>query len=128
MRLRKKTFSDTDALSEEHFINLTPLIDVVFVVLISFIVIAPIVQGEKIALASTEKVEKISSQSETSIYVLKDNTLRFQQKKVTFSELKYLLSKRKNQNNTTPCIYHDERASFGTYQKIKQLLESLGYK
>lgn len=128
MRLRKKTFSESEPLSDEHFINLTPLIDVVFVVLISFIVIAPILQGEKVALAPAgETSEKLSSENKTTIYVLEDNTFSFHQKKLGFVELKQTLIQHKKKSDAIPCIYHDEKASFGTYQRLKNLLESLGY-
>ena len=55
-----KRHDPDDDLPEEPLINLTPLIDVVFVVLIAFMLIAPVLEIDKVDLAvsGTEKKKK----------------------------------------------------------------------
>ena len=56
---------------EEPLINLTPLIDVVFVVLIMFIVIAPMLEVERVELASAgESALEIKESSSLSMSCL----------------------------------------------------------
>ena len=113
-----------------NLINLTPLIDVVFVVLISFIVIAPLLEVENINLASSlkTKTEKIISHSNISIKVKEDNSIIIDNKLVTLLELEKILKEKKSLNkNQIPKLYHDKNAAFGTYQSIKNMLENLGF-
>ena len=48
---QKRHFSYQEISSEENLVNLTPLIDVVFVVLILFILIAPMVEADRVQLS-----------------------------------------------------------------------------
>src|ERR1700730_3845683 len=85
---------------EEPVINLTPLIDVVFVILIMFIVVAPLLELDRVELAdaSSEVGDKSISAQETSpigIHVHRDNTIIYNQKQVTLAELKVALKQAK---------------------------------
>lgn len=127
MKLRKKTYLD-DLPHEESFINLTPLIDVVFVVLISFIIIAPLVQIEKINLAEAGKTAENSKIHGIKIYVKADDTIELNQKKMDLNELlKAMVTYKKKDPSAIPFVFHDEKASFGRYQQIKNLLEKVGF-
>jgi biopolymer transport protein ExbD len=55
--MRKKRVSSlfSNAESDEPLINLTPLIDVVFVVLIIFILIAPMLEIDRVKLATSSE-------------------------------------------------------------------------
>lgn len=120
--------------SEEAMINLTPLIDVVFVVLIMFIVVAPILELDQIELAraSTHAKEISSSMSDTSpisIHVRKDNTILFNREKVNLKELRrHLVEAKKKHPKSTPLLFHDKKAFFGTYQEVKNTIEECGFK
>ena len=112
----------------EGMINLTPLIDVVFVVLISFMIISPMLEVENIALATAGISSK--NQNKTSdhfkVYVKSDNSIWIDNKSISLLELKKIA--RKNfTSKKRPIVFHDEKASFGTYQKIKNLLEITGF-
>lgn len=118
---------------EEPIINLTPLIDVVFVILIMFIVIAPLLELDKVNLAeapkeSAEGKTSLQEASPVSIHVRKDNSIWFSSRNVTGPELTALLKKARNEYpDVRPQLFHDKQAHFGTYQTIKNAAEEAGY-
>jgi len=124
-RKQKQPFSSLD----ENLINLTPLIDVVFVVLISFIIIAPLLEVEHINLASSsKKSDKNISNSSIVIKVKEDNSILVNNRLVTFIELGKILKEKKGLDaSQIPQLYHDKKAYFGTYQSIKNLIEASGF-
>ena len=100
-------------LAEEASPNLTPLIDVVFVVLIMFIIIAPMLEIDKVKL---------------TIHVHEDNTIWVNSVKIKPEELLPLLQRAKKQNPTKiPQLFHDRKAQFGTYQTVKNAAELSGF-
>jgi biopolymer transport protein ExbD len=131
MKIRKKATVQTHV-EEESLLNLTPLIDVVFVVLIIFILIAPMLETDKIDLATGAKDNKEVIAPESSpitLYVKEDNSIWIHQKKVTPEELYSILVKeRANHPNKAPQLFHDKKAQFGTYQTVKNTLEMAGFK
>lgn len=128
MRKRLRSLTDDDA-AEEQLVNLTPLIDVVFVVLITFMLIAPVLDIDSVSLAPSGGAEKKELQaSPISISVHADNTLWYQGKKISLSELdKALRLEKKRQPKAIPQIAHDRQAQFGTYQALKNTLETIGF-
>ncbi len=128
--MRKKRTIPAD--HEEATINLTPLIDVVFVVLIIFILIAPMLELDRVELASaapTENKQSASAEnSSLSIHVHSDNTIWFHGKCVTADQLTNLLkSARKQGNHRIPQLFQDKKACFGTYQNVKNAIEMAGF-
>ena len=120
--------------SSEAMINLTPLIDVVFVMLIMFIVVAPILELDQIELAkgSPQAKEVSSTIQETSpvvIHVRRDNTILFNKQSVSIEQLKRLLMESKQRYpDSVPLLFHDKKAYFGTYQDVKNAVETTGFK
>ena len=118
----------------EPTVNLTPLIDVVFVILIMFIVVAPLLELDRVDLADAatdlrDTAITVQETSPISIHVRKDNTIQFNQKFVTASELKVQLKQaKKRYPNVRPQLFHDKRAHFGTYQAVKNAAEEAGFK
>src|SRR3569832_308568 len=117
---------------EEASINLTPLIDVVFVVLIIFILIAPMLELDRVELsnaASTPNKQAATSENSSfTIHVHADNTIWFQSKCVTVEQLTGLLKQaRKQGNHRVPQLFQDKRACFGTYQNVKNAVEMAGF-
>lgn len=114
---------------EEPIVNLTPLIDVVFVVLIAFMLIAPVLNIDTIQLA--EGIPKKNSdltQSTLTIRIQKDNSIWVQDKLVTLGNLTGLLKIEKQKNPTLiPTLIPDAASHFETYQKVKNSLESIGF-
>lgn len=118
---------------EEPLINLTALIDVVFVILIMFIVIAPLLEMDRVELAESpaengSNAIAAQEQSPISIHVLADNTIQYNHQVVSIGQLEKLLKRDKARYpGVRPQVFHDRRASFGTYQSIKNNIESAGF-
>jgi len=118
---------------DEPAVNLTPLIDVVFVILIMFIVIAPLLELDRIQLADAKTAKNIknSSVQETSplaIHVHKDNRIFFAGKNVSLKQLPDLLKQAKKEYpKVRPQLFHDREAHFGTYQSVKNAAEEAGF-
>jgi biopolymer transport protein ExbD len=128
MRKRIAQSSEEDSV-EEPLINLTPLIDVVFVVLITFMLIAPILNADSVDLATSGGLEKKELEAGTiSIAVHADNSIWYQGSKVSLVQLeKQLKLDKRIKPNAVPQVLHDKQASFGTYQSLKNLLEAVGF-
>jgi len=116
---------------EEPSVNLTPLIDVVFVVLIMFILIAPLLEIDKIDLAAASnnpKGREVKDASEIAIRVAGDNSIMFNGEPVGILRLQELLTAAKRRYpGAHPQVFHDRRAEFGTYQSIKNAVEAAGF-
>lgn len=112
-------------------LNLTPLIDVVFVVLICFILIAPLLELEQIQLSTRgQQTKPFSSREQASfeIRICADNTYQINQCPVNASELPHVLRFWKvRSQGRPPLLFCDRRAHFGTYQNLKNALESSGF-
>lgn len=119
--------------SEETSINLTPLIDVVFVVLIMFIIIAPMLELDRIQLASAaprdnREMAVVQENSPVAIHVRDDNTIWIHNRTVTEKELIQILKQTKrNYPQKIPQLFHDKKAQFGTYQTVKNAVEIAGF-
>lgn len=128
MRKKPRSLPEETA-PEEPLINLTPLIDVVFVVLISFMLIAPVLDVDSVDLSQSGGLEKKELPSNAlSISVRADNSLWFQGAQMTLAQLETRLKQERKRNpQAVPQLLHDRSASFGTYQSLKNLLESMGF-
>lgn len=132
MRRRLPSLLEEDSF-EEPLINLTPLIDVVFVVLITFILIAPALDIDPIQLAASSGLDPKKDLSQVqnapiSITIQADNSIWYQGKSLSLKELEGKLKAAKKQSpQATPQLLQDSRAQFGTYQSVKNLLETLGF-
>ncbi len=128
--MRKRLRSSLEESSaEEPLINLTPLIDVVFVVLITFMLIAPVLDTDSVDLAQGGSTEKKEWQSgPISIAVHADNSIWFRGVEVSLIQLEPLLKEEKKRHpHAVPQLMHDRQAPFGTYQSLKNLLELIGF-
>lgn len=128
----RRRFLFEDHTAEEPLVNLTPLIDVVFVVLISFMLISPMLEIDSINLASgsTEKKQESLSPESSPLTVLvhKDNTISMHGTAVSLDQLeKNLRAQKKLFPSKIPQVIHDKGASFGTYQSVKNVFERCGF-
>lgn len=116
---------------EEPTVNLTPLIDVVFVILIGFIIIAPLLELDKIDLASAPKSSSPNpsvQESLIAIHVHADNTIWYKNQRVLLPALYEVLKEdRMKYPKAVPQILHDKKGYFGTYQDVKNILEETGF-
>ncbi len=121
-----------DQSEDEPLINLTPLIDVVFVVLIAFMVLAPLLDIDKVQLAAApdaaHKKESLQEGAPLAITVQKDNTIWIGKRQIALSDLEAHLKIEKNKYpGSTPKLFQDSRAQFGTYQAVKNRVEACGF-
>lgn len=118
---------------EEPTVNLTPLIDVVFVILIMFIVIAPLLELDRIELAdgphaNLSAATSVQESSPITIHVHEDNTIWFNNQPISPTQLPELLREAKvKYPQARPQIFHDKKAHFGTYQTVKNAAEEVGF-
>lgn len=117
---------------EEPTINLTPLIDVVFVILIMFMVIAPLLEMDQVELAdaspSASTSPAVQQSSPIAIYVRADNSVWFNQQAVTVKQLTdRLITAKRTHPHAVPQVFQDKKALFGTYQSVKNGVEAAGY-
>ncbi|MCB1107590.1 MAG: biopolymer transporter ExbD [Chlamydiia bacterium] len=129
----KRSLSLIHSEEAEEDINLTPLIDVVFVVLIMFILVAPLVEIDRIHLAPSggEKKADMTSFQENGaikIHVYEDNTIWLNGVPLNIQELSEHLRKLYHTTpSASPQIFHDRKGYFGTYQAVKNAVESAGF-
>lgn len=116
---------------EEPIINLTPLIDVVFVILFTFIVVAPLLEIDRVDLATGSSLDGKKSAEEKSliaIHVFDDDSIEMNKEPLTLEELKeHLMQAKKNYPHATPQLFQDKKATFGAYQSIKNAVEWAGF-
>lgn len=132
MSRRSLCLSDNRTI-EEPSVNLTPLIDVVFVILIAFIVIAPLLELDRVELADAamevhDKSISVQEASPIAIHVKLDNTITLNGRSIVSGQLSEALEELKIQfPHAKPQLFHDKKAHFGTYQTIKNAAESAGF-
>ena len=118
---------------EDVSVNLTPLIDVVFVILIMFIVVAPLLELDRVELAAGPSMEAetkvvVNESGPIAIHVYADNTIGYNGRAVTIPQLEAILRVAKaRMPNERPQLFHDRNARFGTYQSIKNCVEVAGF-
>jgi biopolymer transport protein ExbD len=118
---------------EEPTVNLTPLIDVVFVILIMFILVAPLLELDRVELAdspaSRQGGSSASEASPVAIHVHKDNTIWMDNHKLKPEQLTaMLIQSKKRYPQARLQVFHDKKAEFGVYQSVKNAAEAAGYR
>ncbi len=132
MRYKKDPLDEEDI---NALVNLTPLLDVLFVILILFIFISPFLELDHVQLVPSEVAKEDKQQLEYMnsgsivISVTKDDQFLLNHQFIKFDDLKILLPKlKKDFPDTIPRLYQDENSHFRSYQNVKNLLESTGFK
>lgn len=132
MSRRLSRFSNS-RIVDEPAVNLTPLIDVVFVILIMFIVVAPLLELDRVELAyaasaASDKSMSVQETSPIALHVRQDNTVWVNGQQVGIAQLTdYLNQAKKRYPNARPQLFHDKKAHFGTYQSVKNAAEAAGF-
>ncbi|PCI77104.1 biopolymer transporter ExbD [Candidatus Aerophobetes bacterium] len=129
--MRNRFRFDSSHDNNENLIDLTPLIDVVFVVLITFMIIAPFLSLDSIKLAKSgsDKTKEISSnEAPITIHLFAGGNIRINQKEVELNQISALLTQlKKSHPQATPLLISDQKAHFGNYMFIKGSLETAGF-
>jgi biopolymer transport protein ExbD len=125
--MRRRFFDDW--MEEQELINLTPLIDVLFTVLVLFIVISPFLDIESIQLGQkgSEAVGQ-RNKRKIRIFVQKNEQIKINDTPVTMKQLPVVLQElKKTFHEETVELYQDKNSPFGTYLNIKHALEQAGF-
>lgn len=110
--------------------NLTPLMDLTFILLITFIITFPLIENGipiKLPQGKTKPVD--ASEASTAVTVDKDGRYYVGDLTVTLDELRSELEKRKTSNPEIRVIIRgDVAAQYGAVAEVAKLLSSLGIK
>lgn len=114
---------------EEPLINLTPLIDVIFVLLITFMLLAPILNIDHVALAQSGVMSKQDAANVPLVITLRsDNTIWFRGKSLPLNQLGQMMKAEKSlYPGEYPQLVADKNCHFGLYQDVKNVLEECGF-
>ena len=123
-RLLNKNFEEEKPLNE---INITPLVDVSFTILIIFILIAPsIEQGIKINLPKA-KAKKIEAKDSLIVELDKKGRIYLEGQRVTENRLFNILQPiSKTKKNATVFLKADKANSYGKIIKILDIIKTSG--
>ncbi len=116
---------------EEPEINITALIDVVFVILIMFILVAPLLDIDKILLAESGESKEslpVADAGTVTIEVNAKNEILFNKIAAKSENLDHLLKQAHERSpKAVVRLFQDRAASFGTYQTIKNAAQKAGF-
>ena len=113
-----------------HEINVTPLVDVMLVLLIVFMVAAPLMTvGVPIELPKTEAKQMDSSVEPLTITVQADRTIYLQETQIPLEELQPKLQAiAKNGYEEQIFVRADTNVSYGSVMEVMGLLNGAGYR
>jgi biopolymer transport protein ExbD/biopolymer transport protein TolR len=108
-------------------INVTPLVDVVLVLLVIFMLTAPVLQsGIQVNVPKTKTVREITEQR-TVVTINKDNEVFLNDKPVNLNDLPNIL-RSQNTDTTKQVIYlrADEKVAFGAFASVMDAVKMSG--
>jgi len=109
-------------------INVTPLVDVMLVLLIIFMVTAPILQtGIEVQLPQTRSVKAIDPEQRAVITISKDELLYFRSDPVNFNELGGLLQQEVGSGNLPIFLQADQDVRWKTIVTVVDEIRRSGY-
>lgn len=109
-------------------INVTPLVDVVLVLLIIFMVTAPILQtGIEVQLPQTRAVASVDPEQRAVITISRDERLFYRSDEVNFNELSSLLDRDIGDSNLPIFLQADEDVRWKTIVAIVDEVRVSGY-
>ncbi|MBM3194217.1 MAG: biopolymer transporter ExbD [Chlamydiae bacterium] len=125
--MRKKLLDEMN--EDAELINLTPLIDVLFTVLVLFIVISPFLDIESVQLPPKgSEATGQRNKRKIRIFVNKNEQIKINDTQVSLKQLSaVLIELKKTFQNEIPELYQDKNSPFGTYLNIKHALEQAGF-
>ena len=116
----------SDALFTE--INVTPLVDVMLVLLVVFIITAPLIvpQNMKVNLPKTESSKLESKIKDGQLVINKDGTLLFEDKPILDEALSRLLKARSSNPEFQLQIFADTAVTYGRVAEMMGLSQAAG--
>jgi len=121
----KKGDSGESAFTE---INVTPLVDVMLVLLVVFIITAPLIvpQNMKVNLPKTESVAGDSKIKDGQLLINQDGTLLFEDKPITDADLSSTLKSRASNPEFQLQIFADKLVPYGRVAEMMGLSQAAG--
>jgi biopolymer transport protein ExbD len=109
-------------------INVTPLVDVMLVLLVIFIITAPLIvpQTMKVNLPNTESANQESKIKDGQLVINPDGTLLYEDKPVTDSALSVLLKQRSSNPEFQLQIFADKVVPYGRVAEMMGLAQAAG--
>ena len=106
-------------------INITPLVDVVLVLLLIFMVTAPVLQsGVEVAVPQTRTVNQLTEQHRV-VTLDKDQNVSLDDKPVNVHDLPTLLARGENAKGTV-YVRADQRVPFGAFASVMDGIKAAG--
>ncbi len=117
---------DSDTIFSE--INVTPLVDVMLVLLVVFIITAPLIvpQNMKVNLPKTEAPSSESKIKDGKLVINQDGTLAFEDKTISDAALSAILKKRADNKDFQLQIFADKIVPYGRVAEIMGLSQAAG--
>jgi biopolymer transport protein ExbD len=125
MAMHKSGAGDDGMMAE---INITPLVDVMLVLLVIFIITAPLIvpQTVKVTLPQVAAVAQVNETQSAQLTVLANGELRLDEQRVTLAQLGDELRQRASRPNFQLQVLADEKVPFGTVAKVMAAAQSSG--
>lgn len=127
-----KRFSYDSLGDEDASVNLTPLIDIVFVILMAFMIAVPLLRLDSISLASSSQDNPPLGKEQQTPIVIKvfaDHSIQLNDQLISLSELQSQLGVLHQQHpHVVPLLLQDGDTPFRYYQTIKSTIESAGFR
>jgi biopolymer transport protein ExbD len=109
-------------------INITPLVDVMLVLLVIFIITAPLIvpQSMKVTLPKTEALSQQDSNNNTRLVINVDGQMQLNEQAVSIEQLAIALKQRAQEPNFQLQIMADEQVPYGLVAKVMATAQSQG--
>jgi biopolymer transport protein ExbD len=125
MAMHKSSGGDDGMMAD---MNITPLVDVMLVLLVIFIITAPLIvpQSIKVTLPSTEALAQQDQANNAQLQVSADGQISLEGQAMTLTQLGVALRERAAQPNFQLQVMADERVAYGVVAKVMAVAQSNG--